>query len=409
MRLLYTLFIYLYFVAIRTAALFNKKAKSWISGRADIIEQLKIKLAHPATKHPVIWFRCASLGEFEQGRPVMEQIKIDRPDIQLVLTFFSPSGYEVRKNYSGVDHVFYLPLDTPGKAKHFIELLNPVAVFFVKYEFWFNYLNELKQRSIPTYLISGIFRADHYFFKPYASWFRKQLKAFTHFYLQDEQSQKLLQSIGYNNSTLSGDTRFDRVFALSKNVKTNPLIEHFKQQHPVFIAGSTWEQDETLLATVDFFAAGFKLIIAPHEISAEGIRSLSLKFKASIRYSSATADTVKSANVLIIDNIGMLSTLYQYGTIAYIGGGFGKGIHNILEAATFGLPVIIGPNYEKFTEAKELIQLQAAFVIHDKNELNEKFQSLTQPALLINASATAKKYIEKHTGATQKILRSVKI
>lgn len=406
MRLLYNFFIYLYFIGIRIAALFNKKAKNWVKGRVGIYEELKVALPD---KHPVIWFHCASLGEFEQGRPVIEQIRTERPDIQLVLTFFSPSGYEIRKNYTGVDHVFYLPLDTPSNAKKMVEILKPVAVFFVKYEFWFNYLNELKQRSVPTYLVSGIFRADHYFFKAYASWFRVQLKAFTHFYLQDEISLKLLQSIGYNNLTLSGDTRFDRVYDVSKNVKSIPLIEQFKQQHPVFIAGSTWEPDETLLASFDFFSAGFKLIIAPHEISAEGIRSLSSKFKASICYSNATADTVKTANVLIIDNIGMLSALYQYGDIAYIGGGFGKGIHNILEAAAFGLPVIFGPNHEKFTEAKELIRLRAAFVIHNKEELRETFRSLTQSLVGEHAAVAAKKYVKEHTGATQKIVQSVKI
>ena len=400
MRLIYTFFIYFYYAVIRIAALFNKKAMSWVVGRRDIMKQIQTALADSKNNAPMVWFHCASLGEFEQGRPVIEQLRKEHPELKIILTFFSPSGYEIRKNYSGADHVFYLPLDTPNNAKYFVALVKPIAVFFVKYEFWFNYLNELKKYSIPTYLISGIFRQDHYFFKGYAFWFRAQLKAFSHFYLQDKQSQQLLQLIGYTNSTLAGDTRFDRVYAVSQTVKSIPLLDEFKQQSEIFIAGSTWEQDETILASFDFFTARVKLIIAPHEISVDAVRTLSSKFTNSICYSSATADTIKTANVLIIDSIGMLSALYQYGSIAYIGGGFGKGIHNVLVFTFIG--------YEKFTEAKELLQRKAAFAISDATMFNETMLLLMQSPAREKGSVAAIKYVEEHTGATQKILQSVR-
>jgi 3-deoxy-D-manno-octulosonic-acid transferase len=407
MRLLYSIFIYLYAISIRIASLFNGKAKLWIDGRKNIFEHMRSKIQSPPK--PVIWFHCASLGEFEQGRPIIEKIKKDQPDLKVVLTFFSPSGYEVRKNYAGADHVFYLPLDTPHNAKKFVAIVKPTAAFFVKYEFWFNYLNELKNNAVPTYLVSGIFRADHYFFKGYGTWFRKQLTAFNHFYLQDENSCKLLNAIGYKNTTVAGDTRFDRVLEVSQHAKKIPLIEHFKQQHPVFVAGSTWEPDETLLSTVDFPAIGFKLIIAPHELSEGRIEGILTKFKKNaIRYSLATDETVRKADILIIDNIGMLSSIYQYGSIALIGGGFGKGIHNILEASAFGLPVLFGPNYQKFAEAKELVHLHGAFVVSDSKALQSIIQSLTSTPAGSLAEATAKRYIQHHVGATEKILNTIK-
>jgi 3-deoxy-D-manno-octulosonic-acid transferase len=407
MRLFYSIAIYLYALVIRVAAMFNAKAKKWIDGRKNIFSELKQKI-HTST-HPVIWFHCASLGEFEQGRPVIEQLKRDHADIRIILTFFSPSGYEIRKNYAEADYVFYLPADTPSNAKKFIRIVKPAAVFFVKYEFWFNYLNELKNNAIPTYLISGIFRKEHYFFKGYASWFRKQLEAFNHFYLQDEQSKQLLNKIGYKNATVAGDTRFDRVLEISRNIKKIPLIELFKQQSPVFIAGSTWDPDEELLAGFDFAAAGFKLIIAPHEISEPRIQAIASRFsKNAVRYSEATADNVRSTDVLIIDNIGMLSSIYQYGTVALIGGGFGKGIHNILEAAAFGLPVIFGPNYKKFEEAKELVHLRGAFAVNDTKEFQNILQLLTKSPAGLLAEATAKRYIQHHVGATKTILGDIK-
>jgi 3-deoxy-D-manno-octulosonic-acid transferase len=407
MRLLYSIFIQLYAISIRIASIFNAKAKLWVQGRRNIFEQIRATIQR--SPNPVVWFHCASLGEFEQGRPIIEKIKKDQPDLKVVLTFFSPSGYEIRKNYTGADHVFYLPLDTPGNAKKFISIVKPTAAFFVKYEFWFNYLNELKNNAIPAYLVSGIFRTDHYFFKGYGAWFRKQLTAFDHFYLQDDNSAGLLNVIGYKNTTVAGDTRFDRVFEVSQNTKKITLVEQFKQQQPVFVAGSTWEPDEALLSTFDFSASGFKLIIAPHEITEERIQGILARSKKNaIRYSQATGETARKADILIIDNIGMLSSVYQYGTVAFIGGGFGKGIHNILEAAAFGLPVLFGPNYKKFEEAKELVHLRGAFVVNNDKELQSIIELLTRSPAGLLAEATAKRYIQHHVGATEKILGTIK-
>lgn len=407
MRFLYSISIYLYSFSIRFASLFNTKAKLWIAGRRGFFKKLKSTIQ--SSTNPVIWFHCASLGEFEQGRPVIEQLKKEHAEIKIILTFFSPSGYEVRKNYTGADHVFYLPLDTPSNAKKFIKIVKPTAVFFVKYEFWFNYLNELKNNAIPTYLISGVFRQEHYFFKKYSSWFRKQLSAFNHFYLQDERSLQLIRNIGFKNASVAGDTRFDRVYEVSQHVQAIPLIELFKQQQPLFIAGSTWEPDEDLLATFDFAKKGFKLVIAPHEISEVRIQSLLSKFRQNaLLYSRANEDNVRTADVLLIDNMGMLSSIYQYGTVAFIGGGFGKGIHNILEPAAFGLPVLFGPNYRKFEEAKELVHLRGAFVVAHDAELQNIIQLLTHSPAGLLAEATAKRYIQHHVGATKIILGDIK-
>ena len=409
MQIIYNLSIYLYLLAIRIASLFNSKAKLWLSGRKNQNLELRIK----DSKSKIIWFHCASLGEFEQARPLIESIKFKvqssklTTDFKIVLTFFSPSGYEIRKNYQSADYIFYLPIDTPSNARKFIETIKPTTVFFVKYEFWFNYLQELKSKNIPTYLVSGIFRENHYFFKGYSSWFRGQLKCFSHFYLQDEKSRELLKTIGYTNTTFAGDTRFDRVADIAANVKSFPLIEQFKQDKNILITGSSWREDEDLISR--FKLGSFKLIIAPHEIDENHIKSILELFKSStiVRYSKANEANVKAADVLIIDNIGMLSSLYQYGTIAYIGGGFGKGIHNILEAATFGLPTIFGPNYQKFNEAKELIHLGGAFSITNAAEFENTMQLLSNKSVLKTASNQSKQYVQSRVGATSKILNSI--
>ena len=385
MRFLYNISIFSYLILIRIASLFNPKAKLWIAGRKGVFQ--KIKLAIDTSKSNssnsrLIWFHCASLGEFEQGRPLMELIKKQDSSVKILLTFFSPSGYEIRKNYSGADFVFYLPIDTQKNARKFIEIIEPSSVFFIKYEFWYNYLNELKKKNISTYLVSGIFREDHYFFKPFGSWFREQLNCFTQFFLQDEKSEQLLNSIGYENTTISGDTRFDRVFEISSNIQKNNLVEQFIQDKKVLIAGSTWGEDERVVSSLKL--ENFKLIIAPHEIDEPHIQSIILQYINSkiIRYSLANDQNIASADILIIDNIGMLSSLFQYGTIAFIGGGFGKGIHNILEAATFGLPIIVGPNYQKFTEAKDLIKLGGAFTISSVDDFQKTITLLNQPDVL---------------------------
>ncbi len=412
MRFLYNISIFSYLILIRIASLFNPKAKLWIAGRKGVFQ--KIKLAIDTSKSNssnsrLIWFHCASLGEFEQGRPLMELIKKQDSSVKILLTFFSPSGYEIRKNYSGADFVFYLPIDTQKNARKFIEIIEPSSVFFIKYEFWYNYLNELKKKNISTYLVSGIFREDHYFFKPFGSWFREQLNCFTQFFLQDEKSEQLLNSIGYENTTISGDTRFDRVFEISSNIQKNNLVEQFIQDKKVLIAGSTWGEDERVVSSLKL--ENFKLIIAPHEIDEPHIQSIILQYINSkiIRYSLANDQNIASADILIIDNIGMLSSLFQYGTIAFIGGGFGKGIHNILEAATFGLPIIVGPNYQKFTEAKDLIKLGGAFTISSVDDFQKTITLLNQPDVLKIASHISKNYVAAHTGASEKILKTAKL
>lgn len=421
MSFLYNISIYSYLIVIQIASLFNAKAKLWIVGRKDIFKKIKLAIAASNSKAPnskLIWFHCASLGEFEQGRPLMELMKKQDSSIKILLTFFSPSGYEIRKNYSGADLVFYLPIDTPKYAQKFIEISKPTAVFFIKYEFWYNYLNELKNKNIPTYLVSGIFREDHYFFKPLGSWFRKQLDCFTHFYLQDEQSEKLLNSIGYANTTVTGDTRFDRVSEVAKQVQKIDFVEQFIQDKKILIVGSSWEEDEKIIANFlenpKSQILNYKIIIAPHEIDENHIASIEAKFipllrraGGCLRYSSANESNIKDAQILIIDNIGMLSSLYQYGTIAYIGGGFGKGIHNILEAATFGLPIIFGPNYQKFTEAKDLIKLGGAFSIKEVSELEKTMLLLEDKDVLQTASHISKYFVQSRVGASDKIFKSL--
>ena len=407
MRFFYNISIFFYYLAIRIASFFNPKARLWIIGRKNIFKEIEFAIQKLKTQN-LIWFHCASLGEFEQGRPLMEAMKKKDPSVRILLTFFSPSGYEIRKNYSGADHVFYLPLDTPANAKKFIEIVKPSKVFFVKYEFWFNFLKALKRKNIPTYLVSGIFRDDHHFFKSSGAWFRKQLSAFTHFYLQDEKSVRLLNSIGYFNVTLAGDTRFDRVFEVAANVNQNDLIKQFVADKKMLIVGSSWMEDEAIVSSIKL--APLKLIIAPHEVNKAHLDSMVDRFGSAasvLLYSNANESNVSDAQILIIDNRGMLSSLYQYATVAFIGGGFGKGIHNILEAATFGLPIIFGPNYKKFTEAKELIKLGGAFSIKDSSDFEKTMHLLDDEQVLKTASLISKMYIKTHVGATGRILASV--
>jgi 3-deoxy-D-manno-octulosonic-acid transferase len=409
MRTLYSIIIHCYNFFLHLASLFHPKAGLWVNGRKDIFKKLELQLSQFDSERSVIWFHCASLGEFEQGRPLMEKYRSLKPESVILLTFFSPSGYEIRKNYPGADVICYLPIDTPASSKRFLDIVKPSTAIFVKYEFWFNYLNELKKRRIPTYLVSGIFRNKQHFFKPYGAWFRKQLNNFSHFYLQDKHSEELIHSIGYRNVTVVGDTRFDRVSEIAKDVKQFPLIESFNGSSPIIIAGSTWPQDEEQLAELEL--KNYKLIIAPHEIDENHISSIESIFGKrkinTIRFSKVKANNIQTYQVLVIDNIGMLSSLYQYGTIAYIGGGFGKGIHNILEAATFGLPVIFGPNYHKFAEAVELANLGGAFPVNTKEDLVKNFLLLQNADVLKTASHISKYYVESRTGATDKILSAI--
>ena len=409
MRVLYTFSIQIYSCLIHVFSVFNPKAKLWVNGRKDIFKKLRVEFSNSSSHQKLVWFHCASLGEFEQGRPLIEKFKVQYPDYKIFLSFFSPSGYEIRKNYKGADYIFYLPKDTPANAKKMINIIKPKVVFFIKYEFWFNYLNELKNRNIPTYLVSGIFRKEHYFFKFYGAWFRKQLNCFSHFYLQTEESKQVLKNIGYNNTTVCGDTRFDRVFEISKTVSSIPLIEKFKQGKNIFIAGSTWLEDEKIVESLNVTNLNFKLIVAPHEIDEYHLKLIEEIFKNAnkLRYSRADAHNITGVDILIIDNIGMLSSLYQYASIVYIGGGFGKGIHNILEAATFGKPVIFGPNYKKFSEAKELIQLGGAFSISDIENLESVLNSINTPEALSQISIISKNYVASRSGACSVILNSI--
>ncbi len=408
MIFLYNTGIFLYSLLVKLAVPFSGKAKLFVKGRKNWESQLQ-KNIEKGSKY--IWLHCASLGEFEQGRPLIEAIKKQLPVYKVLLSFYSPSGYEIRKNYPLADVVCYLPADSKRNAERFIQLVQPEKAFFIKYEFWFHYINELKKNRVPLYLVSAIFRENQQFFKNtgWGKWYRKLLLGFEHFFIQNESSAQLLKSIGINNFTVAGDTRFDRVAEIAKNSKPVPLVEKFSGNEPVIIAGSTWKPDEELLSAFINQAQGVKFIIAPHEVTASNINRLQqlLKTKA-ILLSKADETTIGNFQVLIIDSIGLLSSLYRYGKIAYIGGGFGVGIHNILEAATFGLPVIFGPNYKKFKEAVDLINEGGAFNISNQNELLEVLNTLIQHKNKCKMSAEiCKKYVTKNTGSTQVIIKKV--
>ncbi|MES2377155.1 MAG: glycosyltransferase N-terminal domain-containing protein [Bacteroidota bacterium] len=402
MLLLYNLGLRVYYVLILFFSLFNKKAALWINGRRHVKYT-------PFTQS--IWFHFASLGEFEQGRPVLEQIKAEHPQSKIVVTFFSPSGYEIRKNTPLADIVYYLPLDTAQNAHEFIAAVNPTLVVFTKYEYWYHYFNELHKQQIPLYIISGIFRPKQIFFKWYGSLHRCMLSFVSHFFVQDEQSKQLLQSINITNVTVSGDTRFDRVWANAQNPKQLPEIAQFINNQKTFIAGSTWPDDEELIATLVNQYPDWKFIIAPHEISDEKINKLMnlLPENSAVRHSLLTTHhSPLQTQTLIIDNIGMLSSLYQYGDIAFIGGGFGAGIHNTLEAAAFGLPVVFGPNYDRFKEAKDLIAIGAGFSIGDETSLKKVVGDLiNDAAFYTNSCKKAGDYVTDNIGATKAIMTHI--
>ncbi|WP_374949549.1 3-deoxy-D-manno-octulosonic acid transferase [Mucilaginibacter sp.] len=396
---LYNIGIIIYYTLVSIVSLFNNKAKLWIKGRKQQrIQPLKSS----------IWFHFASLGEFEQGRPVLEAIKAHYLQHPVVITFFSPSGSEVRKNTPLADAVYYLPIDRPANAREFVAAVNPVMAIFTKYEYWYHFFNELHQNHVPLYIISGIFRPGQVFFKWYGGLHRQMLKMVTWFFVQDIPSKHLLHDRGITNVTISGDTRFDRVWANAMQPKALPEIAAFKNGQNLFIAGSTWPADEKLLIQLIKQYPHWKFIIAPHEIGSDKINHLmGLLNKRAIKYSEiSTANT--GLNTLVIDNIGMLSSLYQYADIAYIGGGFGAGIHNTLEAAAFGMPVIFGPNYGRFKEATDLIEQNVAFSIVSQEELlTTATKLMDDEQLRKDYGIVAKKYIEEHTGATDTILKYI--
>lgn len=401
MLLLYILGIKIYSLLIWIFSFFNQKAKLFTSGRKQIFRNIAAKV-NPSDQN--IWFHFASLGEFEQGRPVLEKIKTLKPEKKIIITFFSPSGFEIRKNYTLADAIFYLPIDTKKNAQKFIELIKPEMAIFTKYEFWYFYFAELKKNKIPLYLISGIFRPNQVFFKNYGRFYRNILKSVTHFFVQNEESKNLLNSIGINATTISGDTRFDRVYENAKQPKQLSVIEHFSTHKKTIICGSTWPEDEKLIAELALQHQDWKFIIAPHEVDENHIQNIEKLFTNSIRFSKFKTGEIRESNILVIDNIGMLSSLYQYGKLAYIGGGFGAGIHNTLEAAAFGLPVIFGPKYNKFQEAKDLIKIDAAKSISNQNELNDAFEYF---ATNEKSSVAAKNYILEKKGATEIILAKI--
>ncbi|WP_319500115.1 glycosyltransferase N-terminal domain-containing protein [uncultured Draconibacterium sp.] len=408
MSLLYNLGILFYGLFIRIAALFNEKAKLFVAGRKNWKKKLKSAVDKNTS---YIWFHCASLGEFEQGRPVLEEIKKQFPQYKVVLTFFSPSGYEIRKNYEGADIVAYLPMDTKKNAEEFIRVIRPEKVFFVKYEFWYNYITELKRQQIPLYIISAIFRENQQFFKstPWGKWYRNMLHNFEHIFIQNDTSAQLLEQAGIKHYTVSGDTRFDRVAEIARGAKKFEIVEKFKGKNVTLIAGSTWKPDEELLAAFINNSSDVKFIIAPHEVAPANINRIQeLLKKPAICFSKADISDIDSYDVLIIDSIGILSSLYQYGNIAYIGGGFGVGIHNILEAATFKLPILFGPNYLKFKEAVDLVNEKGAFPIQNFTELEATLSKLLNDNNnLKNASEICKKYVEKNVGSTTLIINKV--
>ncbi|MCX2475690.1 3-deoxy-D-manno-octulosonic acid transferase [Pedobacter sp. MC2016-05] len=404
MLLLYRLGIRVYQVIILIFSLFNSKAKLFIKGRKNLFNEIKQQV-DAGEKH--VWFHFASLGEFEQGRPVLEKLLALFPAKKIVVTFFSPSGYEIRKNYPLAD-VFYLPIDTAQNSKRFLELINPEMVIFTKYEFWYFYFEELRNRNIPLYVISGIFRPNQVFFKWYGGFYRQILKAVSYFFVQNEESKRLLISIGLVNAVVSGDTRFDRVYENAKSPKKLTEVEAFIGSSPTLICGSTWLEDEKLLSALPENYPDWKFIIAPHEIHESHIESIEKQFPlGSVRFSVLNSNNRRPTaeyQTLIVDNIGMLSSLYHYGKLAYIGGGFGAGIHNTLEAAAFGLPVIFGPKYDKFQEAKDLIVLGAAKSISSGEELLTAFELF---AANETASIAAKKYVDDQKGATEIIIQHI--
>lgn len=406
MTFLYNLGILIFSAVARLISPFNTRASLWVKGREKWPEKIAEKIM-PDDR--VVWIHCASLGEFEQGRPVIEAIKKDFPEFKVLLTFFSPSGYEIRKNYPLADCISYLPSDSKKNAVRFINLIHPEMVMFVKYEFWNNYINVLYEKKIPLYLISGIFRPGQHFFKWYGSFFRNILKKFDKFFLQDQQSCDLLSGIGINNVILTGDTRFDRVLEIAGTAKNIKQIESFRGTEKLFLAGSSWKPDEEIIVEyVNRSPLAMKWVFAPHEIDKTNISRLEKLFKVKcVRFSEYSDDSADS-RVLIIDNMGMLSSAYRYAYIAAIGGGFGKGIHNILEPACWGIPIIFGPNHEKFKEAVDLKKLGAARSFTGFDEFQKNLELWLNDEKIYSTSAEiALNYVKENAGATNIIIKTI--
>lgn len=408
MLFLYNLVVYLATFFLKIVSLFSPKIKLFTEGRKNVFTILEEKIK-PTDR--TIWFHAASLGEYEQGLPVIEKIKEKYPSHKIIVTFFSPSGYEVRKNNTVADVTLYLPLDTKSNAKRFLKLAHPELVFFIKYEFWLNYLKELKENKTPTYLVSGIFRDSQMFFKWYGGFYRKALKTFTYFFVQNQSSKEKIEALGFHNVIVSGDTRFDRVNAILERDNTLDFIENFKNNQTTIVIGSSWPKDEALLAEyINQAPENVKFIIAPHNIKADQIANLTAQItKSTVLYSEKENSDLSTYDVFIIDTIGLLTKIYSYGTIAYVGGGFGNpGIHNILEPATFGIPIVIGPNYANFAEAVQLVTLGGCTVINNKEELKQNLNRLISDETYYKEKAQiCKSFIQDNKGATNSVMEIV--
>lgn len=397
-------------IGVAIASLFNKKVKKMWAGERQAVKVLKEKV-DPEARY--IWFHAASLGEFEQGRPLIEHLRETHPEYKILLTFFSPSGYEVRKNYEGADIICYLPLDTIRNARRFLRAVKPVMAFFIKYEFWYNYLHILQHRGVPTYSVSSIFRPDQIFFQWYGRQYGRVLKCFTHFFVQNMESKALLAKLGITDVDVVGDTRFDRVLQIKEASKQLPIVEQFTAHaQKVFVAGSSWLPDEEIFIKYFDIHKDWKLIIAPHVISDEHLSQIFelLKGRRVVRYTEATEENVKDAEVLIIDCFGLLSSIYHYGTVSYVGGGFGVGIHNVLEAAVWDIPVVFGPNNKHFQEAQGLMLVQGGFEISDYQSFRDLMMRFeTDASFLQNAGENAGAFVKSRAGATAKVMENVSL
>jgi 3-deoxy-D-manno-octulosonic-acid transferase len=396
----------IYAALIRAASPFNKKARLWVNGRKGMFERMRSTIGEGER---IVWIHVASLGDFEQGRPLVDYVKENYPDYKILLTFFSPSGYEVRKNYKNADYVFYIPADTKRNVRKFLDVVNPEVVIFVKYEFWLNMLAELRRRKIRTYIASAIFRRNSIFFNPFGFWWRAALRSFDTLFVQDELSKSLLEGLGLTNVVVAGDTRFDRVSAIAESAEKVAVIEQFKDNDRLFVAGSTWGPDEDILLPLINENPNIKFVIAPHEMDEARIEHILRETKGgAVRYTQLSDGDLADKQVLILDTMGLLSRAYGSAEWAYIGGGFGVGIHNTLEAAVYGLPVAFGPKYRKFKEARDLIKLGVGHSVADEEELKAWFDELkSDDDYLARLSAIAKVYVGKHRGATERILDAI--
>ena len=404
---MYNIIIYIYLLGVALLSLFNEKVRKMWQGERRALSTIREHL-DPDAKY--VWFHAASLGEFEQGRPLMEQLRRDHPEYKILLTFFSPSGYEVRKDYAGADIICYLPLDTIRNARRFLRTIRPVMAFFIKYEFWYNYLHILRHRGIPVYSVSSIFRPDQVFFRWYGRQYAHVLRCFTHFYVQNDESRQLLAKIGITDVTIVGDTRFDRVLHIKEAARELPLVHQFKADSPCFIAGSSWQPDEHIFIPWLNDHPHWKAVIAPHVIDADHLAAIEQQFSGRkvVRYTEATPDNVRDADVLLVNCFGLLSSIYRYADVTYVGGGFGVGIHNTLEAAVWDVPVIFGPNNQRFQEAQGLKASGGGIEIGSASDFQRVMQGMVDnPDVMRQLGEHAGDYVQRHAGATRKVLSEV--